>query len=126
MTPKRLRFPSERARRYCKALRRWPMPCVTLGPKSKNACALFADGGRNLAAGARGVDIERGLERALEVPTPQIAANSGADGGVVVRLALKNAVSVAGTLLPHRGHSGRGPSAPRRAGRSDVVSRNGA
>jgi chaperonin GroEL len=73
------------------------------------------------------------LERALEVPTRQIAANSGADGGVVVermrngtealgfdaaegtyvdlfehgivdatkvvRLALENAVSVAGTLL---------------------------
>ena len=82
------------------------------------------------------------LKRALEVPTRQIAANSGVDGGVVVdrmrtgvgargfdaatcqyvdlmeagivdptkvvRLALENAVSVAGHAAPDRGDADRG------------------
>jgi len=55
---------------------------VTLGPRSK--CVLIEKPDRGGARRQARQRDARFLKRALETPARQIAANSGADGGVVV------------------------------------------
>lgn len=76
------------------------------------AHALFADGLRNVAAGASAIDLKRGIDRGVsvvlkrlrELSRPVKSRTEKLQAGIVdptkvVRVALENAASVAGVLL---------------------------